>query len=100
MVRIVEIVFLYVLRFYYFVVQVGLCTQECIILGAEKRAIDVLQLQRTSYKIKKIDEHIAMTFAGLTADARILASRAQMEAQSHRLNFNSPANVEHIARSD
>ncbi|EDW13528.2 proteasome subunit alpha type-7-1B isoform X2 [Drosophila mojavensis] len=77
---------------------VGLCTQECIILGAEKRAIDVLQLQRTSYKIKKIDEHIAMTFAGLTADARILASRAQMEAQSHRLNFNSPANVEHIAR--
>ncbi|XP_030564636.1 proteasome subunit alpha type-7-1B [Drosophila novamexicana] len=77
---------------------VGLRTKECVVLGVEKRAIDSLQIERTSRKIKKIDQHMAMTFAGLTADARVLVSRAQVEAQSHRLNFDRPASVEYITR--
>ncbi|EDW60674.2 proteasome subunit alpha type-7-1B isoform X1 [Drosophila virilis] len=77
---------------------VGLRTKDCIVLGVEKKAADTLQIERTARKIKKLDDHLIMTFAGLTADARILVNRARSEAQSHRLNFERPATVEYITR--
>ncbi|KRF79536.1 proteasome subunit alpha type-7-1B isoform X2 [Drosophila virilis] len=78
---------------------VGLRTKDCIVLGVEKKAADTLQIERTARKIKKLDDHLIMTFAGLTADARILVNRARSEAQSHRLNFERPATVEYITRT-
>ncbi|KAL7738008.1 hypothetical protein ACLKA6_006366 [Drosophila palustris] len=77
---------------------VGLCTKDCIVLGVEKKAVDSLQIERTVRKIRKLDDHILITFAGLTADARVLIDRAQSEAQSHRLNRERPATVEYITR--
>ncbi|XP_034477566.1 proteasome subunit alpha type-7-1B [Drosophila innubila] len=77
---------------------VGLCTKDCIVLGVEKKAVDILQIERTVRKIRKLDDHIIITFAGLTADARVLIDRAQAEAQSHRLNRERPATVEYITR--
>ncbi|XP_017836355.1 proteasome subunit alpha type-7-1B isoform X2 [Drosophila busckii] len=78
--------------------QVGLRTKDLIVMGLEKRAVDTLQVERTARKIVKIDDHIIMTFAGLTADARVLIKRAQSEAQSHKLNFERPATVEYMTR--
>ncbi|XP_017061770.1 proteasome subunit alpha type-7-1B [Drosophila ficusphila] len=77
---------------------VGLRTNNAIVLGVEKRSVDDLQEERMVRKICQLDDHVVMTFAGLTADARILVSRAQMESQSHRLNFEKPATVEYITR--
>ncbi|XP_064537977.1 proteasome subunit alpha type-7-1B isoform X2 [Drosophila montana] len=77
---------------------VGLRTKDCIVLGVEKKAADTLQIERTARKIRKLDDHLIITFAGLTADARILVNRARSEAQSHRLNFERPATVEYITR--
>lgn len=76
----------------------GVRTKDCIVLGVEKKAVDTLQVERTVHKIKKLDDHLIMTFAGLTADARVLINRAQTEAQSHRLNYERPASVEYITR--
>jgi len=77
---------------------VGLRTNNAIVLGVEKRSVGELQEERMVRKICMLDDHVALTFSGLTADARILVSRAQMESQSHRLNFEKPVTVEYITR--
>ncbi|KAJ8973720.1 hypothetical protein NQ317_009314 [Molorchus minor] len=43
-------------------------------------------------------EHVVMAFAGLTADARILINRAQIECQSHKLTVEDPVTLEYITR--
>lgn len=49
-------------------------------------------------KIARIDEHICLAFAGLTADARVLINRARLEAQSSRLTLDEPASVEYMTK--
>lgn len=69
-----------------------------VVLGVEKKSTAKLQEERTVRKICLLDSHVLMAFAGLTADARILINRAQVECQTHKLNFEDPVTLEYITR--
>uniref|UniRef100_A0A1A9WB57 Proteasome subunit alpha type n=1 Tax=Glossina brevipalpis TaxID=37001 RepID=A0A1A9WB57_9MUSC len=76
----------------------GIKGENCIVLAVEKPSISALQVERTIRKICALDEHIVMTFAGCTADGRILTNRAQLECQTYRLNVEDPVTLEYISR--
>ncbi|CAG9801863.1 unnamed protein product [Chironomus riparius] len=77
---------------------VGVRGKTSVVLCVEKKSVAKLQEDRTVRKICLLDNHVVMAFAGLTADARILINRAQIECQSHKLNVEDPVTIEYITR--
>jgi 20S proteasome subunit alpha 4 len=72
---------------------------DIVVLGCEKRSAMKLQDTRiTPSKICNVDTHVALAFAGLNADARVLVDRARIEAQSHRLTNEDPTSIEYITK--
>ena len=68
-------------------------------LGVEKKSFVKLQEERTVHKISLLDHHVVMAFVGLTADARILINRAQVQCHSDKLNVKDPVTLEYIIDS-
>ncbi|UZP44589.1 hypothetical protein NXS19_012401 [Fusarium pseudograminearum] len=78
---------------------VGVKGTDVVVLGCEKRSAMKLQDTRiTPSKIQLLDHHVALAFAGLNADARILVDKARLEAQSHRLSVEDPVTIDYITK--
>ncbi|MBN1328957.1 MAG: archaeal proteasome endopeptidase complex subunit alpha [Candidatus Heimdallarchaeota archaeon] len=63
---------------------VGLKTDTCVILAGQKRSFELIE---SADKVFKIDDHIASTFSGYSADGRALLQRARIEAQIERITY-------------
>jgi proteasome beta subunit len=70
---------------------VALTCSEGVVIGSERRATaGTLIAHKVTKKIFKIDEHIAMTTAGLVGDVQSLARLLKAEAELYRLRCKAP----------
>ncbi|WOG25757.1 hypothetical protein [Endozoicomonas sp. 8E] len=76
---------------------VGVKSADTVVLAARKKSLQLLE-SHTIGKIVRLDEHVHLAFAGLSADARILIRKAQLECQSFRLSYEDAMDINCIAR--
>jgi proteasome alpha subunit len=74
---------------------VGIKCPEGVVLGSEEN-LDVLEKADESWKIFKIDQHIAAAIVGLSSDAKVLVEKARIDAQSNKLTFDETIDVETV----
>jgi len=75
----------------------GLRCPEGIVLGAEE-TVEVLEDAEYSWKIFKVDEHVGTAIVGLSSDARILIDQARVYAQSNKLTYDEPIDIEVVTK--
>lgn len=76
----------------------GITCPEGTVLAAEERATSKLQDPSFMWKIFQIDEHVGAAVAGLSCDAHILVDQARVYAQSNRLLYDEPIDIETLTR--
>jgi len=77
---------------------IGISCPEGIVIGAEEKTESKLQDPNFSQKIYEVDEHLGAAVVGLSSDARILIDDARIYAQSNRLTYDEPIDVEIVTK--
>lgn len=67
--------------------------ENSVVFAVEKKSSELQDQSMGSEKIFKIDDHIGVAIAGLTADARVLIDRARIQAQVNILNYDEKISV-------
>jgi len=75
----------------------GIQCREGVVLGAEE-TVDPLEEAESSWKIFKLDNHIGAAIVGLSSDARVLIDNARIYAQSNKLTYDEPIDVEVVTK--
>ncbi len=75
----------------------GIQSPEGLVLGSEEN-IEVLEEAGYSWKIFRVDDHIGAAIVGLSSDARILIDQARIYAQSNKLTYDEPIDVEVVTK--
>ena len=73
----------------------GIQCPEGVVLGSEE---NIEPLAEYSWKIFKVDEHVGAAIVGLSSDARILIDQARIYAQSNKLTYDEPMDVEVVTK--
>jgi len=73
---------------------IGIACSEGIVLGAEEKIETKLQDTNFTWKLYAVDDHLGAAVVGLGSDARILIDQARIFAQSNRLTYDEPIDVE------
>jgi len=77
---------------------IGISCPEGIVIGAEEKMESKLQDPDFSQKIYEVDEHLGAAVVGISSDARILVDDARIYAQSNRLMYDEPIDVEVVTK--
>src|SRR3546814_12633 len=77
---------------------VGIKSKDGVILAVEEKARK-LQVSDVTQKIFQIDDHIGVAAAGYIPDARTQVDHARFFAQSNRLIYDEPVDVEGVAKN-
>ena len=75
----------------------GIQCAEGIVLGSEEN-IEPLEEAEYSWKIFKVDDHVGAAIVGLSSDARVLIDQARIYAQSNKLTYDEPVDVEVVTK--
>ena len=75
----------------------GIQCTEGVVIGSEEN-IEALEEAEYSWKIVKVDEHVGAAIVGLSSDARILIDQARIYAQSNKLTYDEPIDVEVVTK--
>lgn len=75
----------------------GIKTNSGTILAVDEK-LSKLQTQGITQKIFQVDDHIGVAAAGYIPDARIQVDQARIIAQSNRLIYDQPVDLETLAR--
>jgi proteasome alpha subunit len=76
---------------------IGIQSTEGLVLGSEEN-IEVLEEAGYSWKIFRVDDHIGAATVGLSSDARILIDQARIYAQSNKLTYDEPIDIEVVTK--
>jgi len=76
---------------------IGIQTSDGVVLGAEEN-IEALEEAGVSWKIFRVDDHIGAAIVGLSSDARVLIDQARIYAQSNKLTYDEPIDIEVVAK--
>ena len=76
---------------------IGIQCANGVVLGSEEN-IEPLEEAESSWKIFKIDEHVGAAIVGLSSDARVLIDQARISAQSNKLTYDEPIDLEIVTK--
>jgi len=77
---------------------IGIACSEGVVLGAEEKIETKLQDTEFTWKLYAVDDHLGAAVVGLGSDARILIDQARIYAQSNRLTYDEPIDVEMMTK--
>jgi len=77
---------------------VGIACPEGVVIGTEEKTESRLQDPNFSQKIYEVDAHLGAAVVGLSSDARILIDESRIYAQSNRLMYDEPIDVEIVTK--
>ena len=77
---------------------IGVKSKTGVILAVEEKARK-LQMTSVTQKIFQVDDHVGVAAAGYIPDARTQVDHARFFAQSNRLIYDEPVDVEAVAKN-
>jgi proteasome alpha subunit len=76
---------------------IGIQAKDGVVIAVEEKARD-LQVAESTQKIFQVDDHIGVAAAGYIPDARVQVDSARFFAQSNKLTYDEPVEVETVAK--
>ena len=77
---------------------VGIACSSGVVLGAEEKIETKLQDTQFAWKLYAVDDHLGAAVVGLGSDARVLIDQARIYAQSNRLMYDEPIDIEMMTK--